>query len=512
MKLKQVAIQIMPLLVIVFSYAFTLSLNLIAPRAYNYDEIIVSFISRQETKHLLRTVKAEPHPPGYYFYLKAIPTTNTLQARIISLTATYFFLLAVVFAFRKKLVDYPWLSYGLSIYFSSYTFSRLSQLLKQDSVTMPLFIFLFLLLVKHKTDSKTSKYLFPLIHATVACLLGFGYISYVYGFFLVTIYSLWRRPKFWLQLLLLQLLLVFGYGYSYGYEQLQNNVNRLSWVQETLNSPYAAISSHITGEINASLVGDIYSMFFVTMMFLGLSRVVRISEKTKSLFKKRWEILVVLAIMSVGFIDELHFFGQLRYIALFLFFASIFVGIGFASLRIKSQLKVLILIFFVAISSLKSYTQHFETNHGYEQITKILSIFSEQTGYIADQPLTNVITLQYSHNPKVIPVSLNAPNLLASSNTIEKEHLLLDVPNTATSSAQIEPLLASNNLDNYIYHMNNHLMATYNPNRALLGVFLEDCQKQRILEEDSASTIFLFEDCNFSKTEDTVQDNKATSE
>src|SRR5690606_23436487 len=108
---------------------FLCLLNIKTPRTLNYDETIITHISRQPVKQLSNTIQAEPHPPGYYLFLSLLPTADIFATRLINTIVSHFiFFIGLIIAYKTRVVQKFNLTWGFCFIFAAFGFHDLTAL------------------------------------------------------------------------------------------------------------------------------------------------------------------------------------------------------------------------------------------------------------------------------------------------------------------------------------------------------------------------------------------------
>ncbi len=116
-------LHLFPIFVLILSFSIKITLYKVFGTEYWYDEIITTEIGKQSLPVLLDTIKAEPHPPGFYIFLKIFPVENMSKTRFLLVSLSYLLIsLITIWGYKVQVLTKYKLSWGLALFFFLYLF------------------------------------------------------------------------------------------------------------------------------------------------------------------------------------------------------------------------------------------------------------------------------------------------------------------------------------------------------------------------------------------------------
>lgn len=420
-----------------------------------YDEIVVTEISKQPTLQLLDTIKAEPHPPLFYLVLKVFSGYPDKVTKTIVLTASFVLsFLVLVYLKKTQLLKKHRLSLGLSFLFGSYNFLSISTTIKQDAVSVPLFLFFLAtaLYLFDKRNRQNRKHLL-LAHFLTTSLLGFGYILYFQALAIITMVTfLLKRKKLSSALLITQFILLGLFLKSWGYKQMLINQNRFVWVSENYNSLVRSLSFHLTGIEPVVFFADILTigaiglvLFFAYGAIKGLPKI-----------NLRLVVLLLIIILTVAaYLSQS--FVRIRYV--FSLFALISLAMGWAledMVHKKKAFLVAIIPFLLFgasgffVSQLQSDR---EISHRIEIYKELIAkdrygVIDTNNGGLSAQ----AVKTKYSLGENIVPINIYFPGLYEGKVGIDQGMLAKEGQRPFRLTPRIAAaFLLANQLENFVY-------------------------------------------------------------
>ena len=464
------------------------------PSFYVFDELVVTQISRLSLPQLLNTIKVEPHPPLFYIFLKLLPTENVLLSKLLVTFLSYFsFLVAFLYAFRKKLIQHYKLSLGLTIFVISFGFLEITSTIKQDSVSLPILLlvaFISLYVTQRSSLPKVKELL--IAHFLTVILLFTGYLSYFQAMLillLVTIYLYkFRLPKYLYAAQVLVLLVYFSF---YGYSQFLANTQRFNWANDLYNSLIFAIRTYASGYSSINYFSEALLFAF---FFFFIKSLIKPPPIVKWLFSSVIFLIIFLALTSY----LTKFFIAIRYISFLYLLMSLVVGWGISSLKFKKGYVYLFLTL-IFIVNIAYYTVHSVSSMRANWVIEtILNRYSktEKVGFLMDHPISPLIhVLNNNSNQNTIPVSALFPQLL-EARKIDAKVLTTDGYFEDKRVSDIKKLLSENNLENYIYLLTlSNKQGYYDPERLVLRTLDDSCKNKEFYSLNYNNIIFAFRGC-----------------
>jgi len=487
-----------PLIILVLSLIVKVNLYINFGTEYWLDEIITTVLSRQELGLLLDTIKAEPHPPGFYLFLKLLYTNNQLMTRLILVFLSYLLtFLALFWGYRNKVISTYQLSSGLALFISSYTFLELSAHIKQEILSFPillLFLLMILKFVKAKGKGKVLDFIF--LNMALLLILSLGYIYYFFSILILTLVKFkFRKNSIFSILLLAQSCVFVFYFYLFGWEQFRQNITRFSWFSENYNSFWRALSIHLAGYAFTGFFSDLMVIIFLALFILSWKFRKKLTKNANSLYTPMLGIFSFLILISY----PARFFVRTRYSSLPFLILSIFAGWGLLHLPKKKMILPLIFVFF-CLAMLSFNSRNVGIYRG--QIAKILQEESKKDkfGFLTDDSLSSLaITLNYrSILENVIPLNIYYPRIFENAQTIENKHLSIEGKSLDFEISKIESNLKETGIKNFFYWLKVPEKPNYfDPYRKTLTLLEGSCSKIKIIKLSYPELLFIFRDCFF---------------
>lgn len=445
---------------------------------YWYDEIITTEISKQPLNQLFETIKAEPHPPLFYLMLKLLPVDNQALTRLtITLISFVLMIFTIFYGIRSGVIERHRLKLGIILFLSSPFWYEVATGVKQDSITVPIFILAILVSLNYLTKSnKSSLWLLAL---TSLVTLGFGYITFAKVFILLITIAIIKPSQKFLAPITLLLFVAFAYFFVYGQDQFANNLGRFSWQQDQYRSLISSFTKAVGGYLNTKDFIFIADGFFIASLFL-------ISK-----YKKSKADNLMLAVYFG--ITVLYYFvfgvARTRYIpeVFVLYFA--FVGWGLSDIVSQSGSKINSVIgiacIFYFLNGLMNFYRTNESFISYKiQNQTIGNLVGEhKTGIIDRHPIESFIRKQgyFRDNLNAIPISPFRP--LKQDKYITNELLSLDGNFVPLPQLQILENLKATEINRFIYIVTDTVFwgdfkLYYDPNQDVLKVLDRYCPKK----------------------------------
>lgn len=489
----------LPFYVLLVSLVLKLLLKSFAISDYWYDEIIVTAISKQNIPLILDTIRAEPHPPGFYILLKMLPVDEVFKTRFfISLVSYTLIFLGLIYGYRKKIITKYKLSLGLSLFFSSYTFLTITSNVKQDSISLSLlliYFFTWLRLAENRTILEKRSLFFS--HFLLLLLLAFGYVPYVLGLIgslAVAVYL--KRHRLPTYLAMAQIVVLLIYLSAFGFEQLSLNLGRFRWFGDYNNSLLSALDIHLVGAPAFNFFTDTVILIFLSLLAFSIVKGWReVSAKVFLLFFIPIPVLIFLSYPIGAFV-------RIRYVWFLFLLLAILAGWGLLYLtRQRKGLAFLVVSMFLLTGMNVFQAVQIKERRFARAFIENLTSFSESKkfGFISEHPLfAFVFSLRHPELERLIPVSVFHPNLFEEAVTIEKEHLLLEGEFYDLPEPRIAGLLGKNNLTDFFYLLPRRESETYfDPERKVLRVLSGLCLEKKIVPLEYDSLLFVFQSCEF---------------
>lgn len=464
-----------------------------------YDESVVTIISKQPISELLKTISAEPHPPGYYLFLKLLPRENPFLTKFYMTSISYFLVFAsLLYAKRTGLLLKHRLSLGLALFFSSYTFLTITSDIKQDSLSFPLLLFFLFLFLKIADNVKGSVKEIFVINMLQVLLLFLGYVAYSWGLFMLLILFVYsKRAKLVGWSLILQVSVLILFLYFFGFDQIVLNNQRFFWFNEYRNSMLSALSTHLTGGQNISFATDLAILIILVpaLYFYTTLKVTNLESRKKYYYLG----LITLIVFLVSYQNK--YFVRVRYSYAAFFLLSVFAGWGLRKAKSYKNIVVLLVILLFTLS-LSGYAANKKSNFVFNQkIIKELEDFSanKTVGFITERGLyPHVIKLKhFRHKDSLIAIHALSATAFSGSDTIDSSHLKLPNGEASVPKKEVSKTISQSNLDSYAYLLFIRPSLAGNDNKIeVLEVLDEVCRNKRIKRINNFSFLFLYDACN----------------
>lgn len=466
-----------------------------------YDEIIVTEISKLSLIDLIDTVKAEPHPPGFYLLLKALHINNTEILRV-STTLLSFSLMAVVTlygtitgVFRRYR-----LKYGLVLFLSSPFWFMMSTNIKQEAVTTPLLVFALMVFLNYKENKTTINYL--LLFCISLTTLFFGYISFV-KVTLVLLYGGYLKSRKALAVATGSIALVLViYLRFFGLEQLTNNAGRFTWQADQYRQPIDVLYTAVGGSVGSGksiFSGDLYIIIGAVMLVMYAT----VSRQPGE--------VGFLKLMMFGTFTYFYIVGVARdrYIGEVVVLFFVVVGWQLQSILKDSRKKpiVYLLLLLYFINGLLNFYMFNSACIRYRRQNLLINdmVGNKYTGIIDRHPLEPYIrkVAYFPKNNSAIPLSLYTPLYNKRVANIDREFLLYDGFYEGRNIAKTLEGLKNTGLNRFIYIVSDdttwgNFQNYYDPNQITLKALNYYCQ-DKDLEFLHRKFIVIFENCDYRK-------------
>jgi hypothetical protein len=488
----------LPFTVLLASLAIKLFIANTPPFYYNYDEAIITTISHQPLGELLDTITSEPHPPGFYLFLKLLPVNNIpITHSLLILINSTLIVGVLLFALHQKIFTSPWIGIGVSLLLSSFTFATTSSLAKQDLITFPAILFFSLILISSSRLKFDTKKLL-ILHLVSVLTLFFGYIPYLFTLSCLILITYFTKPRRKSSILMfLHLIILLSYLCFFGSTQILHNLNRFNWINFQPNSFFTLINQHLSGVNIATPLVDFLTGLFVFFVFYYLYSLATTHTK---LIKSNLNLIVALAIISISAVYISRFLILARYSIFIIVLLTFAAAISIHKL-IPNKLIPILLIFFFLNSHGEFYNQTLSINQSYQHLSALLNQNnnSSPSGLLTDHSLSAfVLKFQIKLPPNILPVSLSLPQAPLTSPTITKYHLAGESQSITQSLEALQRISSKFNLHEYYYLMDKGISSSFfDPKKQVLAVLLSSCSQSQVLEAGQLSILFHFAHCDF---------------
>jgi len=479
----------------IFFVALIMLLNIVVviklekPR-YGYDEIIVTEISNQPMPKLLDTIKAEPHPPGFYLLLKLLPTNDPIKTRIgIASIGTCLMLLAILVGKKLDVLKKYNLNVGILLLMISPFWIQHMTTIKQEAITIPFMLLNFIFLIKY-FEKKQFKYLLS-AHVTFLVLFLFGYINALACFVCLCLVTLHKKSKKELYTLLIVVLFLNIYLLLGGYEQFKENLTRFGWQKNQYASLLALLKVSVGGNlpgIKSLHLSDFLVMGSIILLYMR----VKTLDKNNVVEKKALKFSILYLLFGI-YVTGI---AKPRYISGIVIILFLLIGQEITKIKIKNKV---IPIAFLSVYMLNG-TGHFiwytKNIQSYEiQTNKVEAISeSKKLGLISNHPLDALVRKKYYIKaPRITPINPFEPY---NSLEITRENLSRDGHFEDKTTKEIVENLKSSGFEDFVYIETGFTENYHDSNGKVMEVLNKQCL-EKDLGEWKKHYLILFEKCKF---------------
>ncbi len=497
-KIKENFYLILIIYTLLFSLAVKLAVVISFNFPYSYDEIIVTEVSKQPLPKLLDTVLAEPHPPGFYLFLKLFPVDNIMLTRILLIALFYAGVAAALFCgYKSKIIRRYGMEVGIILFFSTLPFFVVPSYAKQDTVSLLLLLPTLFLLLNY-SESKRQKTL------TLAVILIFmqffiGYVYFVYSFvmLLITILSsdsfskIFFKKNWYLFLFGLPSLL---YLLTYFPAQLSSNLHRFRWLEDVPSGIFIWLGRNLVyAQDTYAGVVDLIVIVFLFILFKAISK--RIANTP--IFYRDIILMFFFVTALVSYI--FGWFRIPRYSITVLFLALVIVGNYIRKFldRRRYMYILLIVVFLQTISTAFMYSSHIQEEKKYLDITNVFrEVMKDGTtkiGFLTPHPNSAfVLRKSFPKEIAIVPVS-PVVNFYVDPGEINRNLLLVEGAPLDLSVEDLVELLKSKELNSYVY-MFSESSHYYDPSLKLFTALSSLCDIRKVYEATGFQIIY-FNNC-----------------
>lgn len=485
-------VNILPFIVLAATFAAKLIFYKRGGTEYWLDEIIVTDVSRQPLKLLFDTITAEPHPPGFYLFLKLLPVADMSATRMILVALSYALSAAVLaFGYIKGIVQRFRLQYGLSLFFATYSFLELSAHVRLEILAFPLML-LFLLLAVLIWDSESVRPPVWLAFAfSLTALMGIGYVYYFFCLAIGAALFLRRRQPALLFILLAQSALGGTYFLLFGRFQLLTNSGRFAWLGDHSNSLIEAFKTSLAGNGSGELIADLVVLLFA---YLTVSLIPSLRGKNR-LAVPVGVISLVLIVISY----PLHLNVRTRYSSLLVLLSCVLAGWRIADFK-RNQPVLLAATALILYSGLVSFRgANVGLFRGPFGRLLVGAARGQTYGYIEDSAtlqFANKIT--YIPESNIIPVNIHFPSLSRPPFSINKTLLSAEGKTTPLNEESLRDNLAGLGIRNYFYVSEFLEKGNYiDENKLLMRVLDQYCRQRESRKLSNQFIFYTYRGCEF---------------
>lgn len=468
-----------------------------------YDEIIFISFSKQPFLLLLETLSAEPHPPGFFLFLKLFPVENILATRLLLLGMSYALLaIGVVYAYKTKLVDHAKLSWGLLLFLTSYSFYSATMYVRDRSISIPLAFIMLLMALNIVRDPQkySSTRHMSMLGVLMVVVMVMSYDVFLFLIVATISIGIYVRNK---SIVLMHAFVGFAgvlYTMLYGAGQLMGNADRSIWFSYVYNSLFHSFYKHIAGVLPFSFMTDIAVGIYIVLIGVGLY--VQYKKKPSPVVAGIFFLMICWSILSY----VLHLFPRPHYVALLYLLVSIIAGWGMIRIAHKKLQYALFVI--LAIVGFSAYMLDIQrTRTLYTNLPRIIgdSIEGEKEPYglLSTAPLMPyVLKIEYFPEEKrLIPLQIMTEKHLGAD-SITVDHLSADTvfDSGVLTADEISRRLGVFGLQNILYYSSpftNTYAVDYS--QATLLVLAASCEERGVQKITDTQYLYTFRNCLFSQ-------------
>lgn len=473
---------------------------------YDFDEFVVSTISKQPLSQLFDTIYSEPHPPGFYLLLKFFGfffhTPASLKRSVISFCLIMFAFI-MRYGTQLKIFRENKMYFGTLLFLSSYGFTFVSNNLKQDIVTFPLIILVFFICLnffdklRHHKSLSLSNY--TLLVVLNLLIFFFGYLAFAWSFFITSILLFFdfyqtKKVKSLLPLgvVLLIVLLYFG---VFGYEQFLTNRTRFLWINYQNNSFIPSLSTFLIGAEPHHFLTDMYLIGSFVLLYLSIE-----AWRQKKLNSVLFFLFSVVTVLAFAFGYELKIISQTRYMLFPFFVLCLLLGWS-AEFFQKKVFLVFIIFLMVSIKTtvfIRSQSLGYSTFAGF--ITSWSPFFQDKkVGFLSSAPTGSYFFyLQFTPQEKNL-IPINSRELYAyEGRTIEKKHLLNDGKLFSLSNEETIQRLRDLHIEHFMF-VDMSRLNFLDKDDTVLRTLQQHCVTEHIDSFTRQDSVYFFASCDFTK-------------
>jgi hypothetical protein len=469
-------------------------IGIIHPVFYNFDETIITQISKLPLANFFNTVAAEPNPFGFYFLLRYFPVNDIFLSKIILTLLTSTIFLLGLYLERKVIKDTN-LIYGILIFLISYGVIDMLSILKQDSLSIPIFTIAFLesiKILKYEKYSYTS-YIFLNILTIFLLLLSTIHYLEILGIILLITFSK-KSKQIIINFLIPQAITYVIFFFFYGFTEYLLVFERLGKFAITMfpNSAVSSLSQFMLGVQPGNIVNDILIVFILFNIYTFLT------FKNKQITEK---FILLITLLFFIIFSGFNLFTEVRYSVSF--YLLICLIIGWVLKKYSSEIKrynteliislslILITLGNLFIWARSLYISELSSKH----LQKTINSFSTPIGFISDNELnTFTYTYQYKLAYNIIPFIPHLKTIQSEANIITRNYLVPENQNSSVSNNKLEEHFHLLGVDSYLYLMimNNNVD---NAKRIYLPILMSKCSKVETLETWNRMLLLKFTEC-----------------
>lgn len=452
------------------------------PVSFSYDEMVVWEISRLDLQDLIHTVYAEPHPIGFYVFLKLLPADPVFSRVAITIASYFLIFLSVLLAQKEGLFKKLPLKNGVLVYLASFSFLTITIDLKQDSLSFPLI--LTAVVIAAKKDRSYKKIL--LLQIILSTLLFIGYINYAWAISSVILIFMYQRKAKSIPLIAApQIILVTIYYKLFLESQIAFNLNRFEWTNRYSNMPFQSLIIHLFGTLG--FAETVASLFIVGALVFQL----------KSLWQNsRLFVLWTIFILLIPAIAE--WYVRPRYVAFPLFVATLCAGATLQKVLNKKWSAVLI----VALMSwtLPNYmaSKH-NTTTIYRQIAEHVSTNSNNFSAVSSNSNDALlVVLPHWQTPNLDTLFINSDTYMLHGNKTISRNDLLFLHNKPQLS-KLAHSLEEKRIRRIVYI---HWTFPKQKDDELLAFYESQCVQKSTNHINRTLDLYVYDDCVWKRNEE----------
>ena len=491
------------ILYFIFLFIYSVQVSRSIGKDVVYDEAVVYQVSKQPIKQLFDTVTSEPHPPAFYLFIKLIGANSILYTkyRLIAVSAI---LITIVNIFHYKTIRKLNLEIPLLSFFVSYAAISGITTIKQDAISMPIFVSFFLTVAAYAENDKSPAKALISTFLHMCTLLIFGYLYFISAlilFLMITLYeTLYRKSYKSLTTFLALSVLLAVYYLSYGKMQLESNIGRFSWVYEFPQSVvHIILSSTRAMHDRLGLAED---MVLVIIFFtLGIF----VFNLQKSAQQKYVNVTVSAVIANLIFLVSINGLVRERYATALWLYIIILVHKTLDSLKNKQAYIVqAIFMVFLALNGIISLannqrlTQLYFTKHrmAFEYLLKNKLAEDERIGYIILSPTAANVYYneQFSEYSQFVPVNFHLKD--PTDFNISRELLTLDGDKNPINEDDFYRAVTKLKINKFLYFLHRST-GYFDETDSIFKTLNKHCQNAEFTRSEQIVQDFVFfSDCN----------------
>lgn len=414
--------QILPIIVLIIVTISKITYLTQTPSIYNFDEYIVTEISKLPFNNILTTILSEPHPPFFYIFLKFLPIENIVLSRIcLNLISSCLLLVSFIYAYKNKLFKKIYITIPTVFILCSIAYFELSSNLKVPSIAFPILI-LHMYVIVAKLDKSNNKILkwnpfnkpeviFCLNITCLTILLNFiSYIYFVYSIIIAFLYFLLKPSKGGIYYLIFIGWTFLLYLYSYGFDQYLTNHDRFGWIKYYSSNFFTGFSVAFYNYYGLDWIFE--AIFLITLIIFILKiKKSKIFESFKNytaldIYIILTNLILIIVILTAKFYSNSRYSILSIYFTLICLFLLISKYIHFSNKKLV-KLLLLAIITFTFFATFRIFDVMISGNYsGPSDFLKVITKGNEKKIIFGIRGNSTILIYHIANFENIYPISL----------------------------------------------------------------------------------------------------------